>query len=118
MTRLGVLVFAAAMLPAFSQQPDSAAPNQGTVNEQALRDAVLRAFALPKIPPVVNLAPVPARRKITVILPPVVCAVPLAEVPVRGDVDPGSLRPESAASRDPKKPVRPGVPSCADLRNR
>jgi hypothetical protein len=109
---------AIAVLPAVGQQSAPAPGNAGTVNEQAVLDAVLKAFALPKMAPVVNLRPVQPPRKILVSLPPVMCAVPLTEVPVPRDLDRGILRPESAVSRDPKMPLALGVPSCADIQNR
>lgn len=117
--RSGAIAFAAviAVLPAIGQQPDPAPATQGIVNEQAVRDAILRALALPKIPPVVNLLRFPSP-KVVMILPPVMCAVPLIEVPVSSEPDKGILHPNSAISQDPKMPVASAVPSCADIKNR
>jgi hypothetical protein len=103
--------------PAIGQQADPAPATQGIVNEQAVRDAILRALTVPKMTPVVNLPPL-RPRKIVMILPPVICAVPLIEVPISGEPDKAILHPESAISRDPKMPVASAVPSCADLKNR
>ena len=113
------IAFAAviAVLPAIGQQPDPAPATPGIVNEQAVRDAILRALTLPKMPPVVNLPPL-RPPKVVMILPPAICAVPLIEVPVSGEADKGILHPESAISRDPKMPVASAVPSCADIKNR
>ena len=117
--RYCVIALAAAIagLPALGQQADPAS-NQGIVNEKAVFDAVLKALALPRMAPVVNVPTVRQQRRVVISLPPVMCAVPLTEVPVRDDLDSGILRPESAVSRDPKMAVASGVPSCADIKNR
>ena len=120
----------AAVFPAVGQQLNSAPPNRGIVNEQVLRnavhDALQKAVSAPGLAPEYNLPSfqVPATVfKVTttarvVHLPPVRCAVPLTEVPVRSDLDQGILRPEIAVSRDAKMPIATGIPSCADIKNR
>jgi len=106
-------------LPVFGQS-DSAP--KGIVNEPAVREAVRnamqKALRVPTVVPVPNLPPFRLPVRAVINLPPVMCAVPLTEVPVRGDLDQGILRPDSAISRDPKMPVAPGVPPCADIQNR
>jgi hypothetical protein len=117
--RSGGIAFAAviAVLPAIGQQPDPAPATQGIVNEQALRDAIMRALTFPKMPPVVDLPPL-RPPKVVMILPPVMCAVPLIEVPISGEPDKAILHPESAISRDPKMPIASAVPSCGDIKSR
>ena len=120
--RYGVIAFAALVgLPALSQS-DSAPKNQGIVNERAMREAVRgamqKALRAPPIVPLPNLPAILPLRTVVINLPPVMCAVPLVEIPISRDVDKGILRPESAVSRDDKILVPPALPSCADIQNR